>query len=237
MALAWQDFAARVFGNPLRPAGRIVLGLTVWAVYLADRLLDSRGSEPAPNTARHHFSRRRRRELTALLGAVLAVDTFFAAVELRRAIFVHGLVVAACVALYLLIFPARSSGWEKQGFAAALFSTGVLLIPATWLGVLPLLVPGLLFAGLCLCNLVLVEVWERGQERRLIWLAPAAIAALAMAPPRSAWGGAITISGVLLTALAVSGRRLAVDVKRGLADVALLTPLLYRMAYELSTRM
>lgn len=55
VALVWQDLAAHTFGNPLRASARIVLGFTVWAVYLADRLLDIRAAGAAPNTARHNF--------------------------------------------------------------------------------------------------------------------------------------------------------------------------------------
>lgn len=43
VALVWQDFLARTFGIPLRMPARLVLGLTVWAIYLGDRLLDVRG--------------------------------------------------------------------------------------------------------------------------------------------------------------------------------------------------
>ena len=40
VALVWQDFAAHSFGHPLRLPARIVLALTVWAIYVVDRLLD-----------------------------------------------------------------------------------------------------------------------------------------------------------------------------------------------------
>src|SRR4051812_25331299 len=85
VALVWQDLAARSFGHPLRPAARIVLGLTVWAVYLADRLLDVRAPGAGQNTARHHFYRRHPTKLSVLLAVVLTVDAFTALVELRRA--------------------------------------------------------------------------------------------------------------------------------------------------------
>ena len=228
VALVWQDLAARSFGTPLHPAARLVLGLTVWAVYLADRLLDSRATALAPKTARHEFSRRHRRGLSALLAAVVLLDGFLAFGELRRAVFLDGLAVAGCVGAYLCVFPLRASGWEKQVFAAVLFSTGVLLVSGAWLGPLHLLLPAALFAGLCLCNLILIELWEKGRARRLLWVAPAGIAALAFARPVSAWQDAVGLSGVLLAAAAICGPRLTADAKRVLADVALLTPLLFR---------
>jgi hypothetical protein len=228
VALLWQDLAARSFGTPLSLASRIVLGLTVWAVYLADRLLDIRSAGPLPDTARHGFSRRHRRELSALLAALLMLDTYIAIADLRRSVFFYGMAVAACVAAYLSTFPLRASGWEKQVLAAVLFSTGVLLVSATGLSLLHLLLPAALFAGLCLCNLVLIELWERDRDRRLSWLAPAGVAGMAIVRPIGAWQHAVALSGILLAAVAICGPRLTVAAKRVLADAALLTPLLFR---------
>jgi hypothetical protein len=228
VALVWQDLAARSLGGPIRLAARIVLGLTVWAIYLADRLLDIRAANPPPDTSRHAFCRRHPRALTALLAAVLTLDALIAVIDLRRTVFFHGLAVAGCVAAYLSAFPMRNSGWEKQVLAALLFSTGVLLATGTAAGLMPLVMPGALFAALCLCNLILIELSERNRQHRLMWLAPIAVAAIALARPASAWHDAIALSAVLLAALALSGSRLTDNARRVLADVALLTPLLFR---------
>ena len=228
VALVWQDLAARSFGNPLRLPSRVVLGLTVWAVYLADRLLDVRASGPIPNTARHQFCQRHRRAVRAVLGVVLVLDACLAILELRHAVFLDGLAVAACVAAYLAIFPLRRSGWEKQILAALLFSAGVLLVSFTWIGASRLLAPAAVFAALCLCNLVSIESWESGGKSRFLWLAPAAVAAAAMVRPGSRWCDAVALSGVLLATVAISGGRLTVAAKCVLADAALLTPLLFR---------
>jgi hypothetical protein len=228
VALLWQDLAARAFGNPLRLAARMVLGLTVWAVYLADRLLDVRDPNPAPATARHRFYRRHPHALTVLLATVLALDAFVALVDLRREILLHGIAVAACVAAYLLTFPRRRSGWEKQVVAAILFSAGVLLVSATWRPLSTLWIPGAFFAALCLCNLVAIELLERDLRRRWLWLAPAALAALSLARPAGPWQSAVALSAVLLAAVALSAPRLTPDALRVLADAALLTPLLFR---------
>lgn len=228
VALVWQDLAARAFDAPIRPAARIVLGLTVWAVYLADRLLDVRGAGPIPDTARHRFYRSHRRALAALLAAVLIPDALLAIAELRRAVFVHGLVVAACAGAYLWIFPPRASGWEKQVVAAILFSAGVLLAPAAWVGAGRVLIPGTLFAGLCLSNLILIETWERDIRARFLWLPPAVLAAIAAVRSAGAWDVAIAASGALLAAVALASPRLSQNAKRVLADIVLLTPLLFR---------
>jgi hypothetical protein len=228
VALVWQDFAAHAFGNPLRIPARIVLGLTVWAIYMADRWLDSRAAGPAPNTPRHDFYLRHARTLNGLLMGALAVDVFLATVQLRRAVFVDGLLVAVGVTAYLAIFPLRASGWEKQVAAAILFSIGVLLVTGTWMSPLRLLLPAVLFAALCFCNLLLIEMWERDKVHRLDWLAPAALALLAAARSAGHWHLAVALSGGLLAVIAGCGRRLTVDAKHVLADIALLVPLLFR---------
>ena len=42
LAVLWQDFLSHRYAVPLRLPGRLALFLTVWAIYVADRLLDSR---------------------------------------------------------------------------------------------------------------------------------------------------------------------------------------------------
>src|SRR6202789_4740956 len=60
IALVWQDFLARCYPTVLHLTGRGVLGLTVWAIYLADRLLDVRYPAPVSESIRHQFYRRHR---------------------------------------------------------------------------------------------------------------------------------------------------------------------------------
>ena len=67
VAVLWQGFLAYRFSLPLRPAGRLVLGLTVWAIYLLDRLLDARKPASLREPARHRFYRRHSKLMTALL--------------------------------------------------------------------------------------------------------------------------------------------------------------------------
>src|SRR5580693_2859359 len=78
IALVWQDFLARCYPTLLLPVGRGALGLTVWAVYLADRLLDVRHVASAIESSRHRFYRRHRRYVVALLAIVVCADAFLA---------------------------------------------------------------------------------------------------------------------------------------------------------------
>ena len=75
IAIVWQDFLARCFPSLLREPGRWALGLTVWAIYLADRLIDVRHPEAPVEPPRHRFYRRNRTLVPrALLAVALITD-------------------------------------------------------------------------------------------------------------------------------------------------------------------
>src|SRR6202035_5180189 len=83
IAVLWQGFLAYRFSLPLRPAARLVLGLTVWAIYLLDRLLDARKPAALHEAARHRYYRRHSKLMTALLAIVLGADALIAILWLR----------------------------------------------------------------------------------------------------------------------------------------------------------
>jgi hypothetical protein len=75
-----------------------------------------------------------------------------------------GLAVTCSVAAYLAIFPQRASGCEKHVFAAYFFCRCPSVVGHTGPRPLDLLLPAVLFAGLCF-NLVLMSSWEHHRER------------------------------------------------------------------------
>src|SRR3954452_14827096 len=97
IALVWQDFLSRCYPTVLHPTGRGVLGLTVWAIYLADRLLDVRHPAVPGESIRHQFYRMHRTFARTLLAAVLCADFFLAGYWLRPAVLGNGLLVTAGV--------------------------------------------------------------------------------------------------------------------------------------------
>ncbi len=228
VALAWQDFLARCYPSMLRPPGRLVLFLTVWAVYLADRLIDVRSPAVPDESARHRFYRRNTGMAQALLVAVLAVDAVAAVLWLRPAVFENGLLTTAAVIAYLAVFVLLRGGkrW-KQISAAILFSAGVFLV--AWTGnVHPyrsLVWPAVAFALLCLGNLILIETWEQGHStpRTRVGMAALAVACLLGSEP---WYKAVGLSAAALALLDLQRNRLTQDARRVLADAVLLTPML-----------
>ncbi len=230
VALVWQWFLARCYPSVLLPAGQVVLGLTVWAIYLGDRLLDVRHPVAGVETRRHTFYREHGAIARWLLISVLSADVLVTFLWLRPAVFVNGLLVAAGVTVYLGAFPiGRIQGVWKQAAAAFLFAIGVFLI--AWTGTAqPLRTlgwPAAAFYVLCIENLLLIEGWERdhGIARGWIWMAVFSVLCLVMRD--SPWYLAIAASSAGLSALAFWGGRLSQDARRVLADAVLLSPLLF----------
>ena len=237
VAVLWQGFLAYQFSIPLRPAGRITLGLTVWAIYLLDRLLDARKPTPPIEPARHRYYRRHSRFMTTLLVIVAATDTVIVMAWLRPAVLRYGLIPLAGVLAYLAIF--HSSNWSvkfpKEIAAALLFTMGTFL--AAW-AALPrpgLAWPAVAFFMLCLANIVAIEAWEpppplhpltRWLARTYLFWVPAAVIVCAILG-RNPWYASIAVSSGACAVLFWLGRRLSLEARRVLVDGVLLTPLLF----------
>jgi len=232
VAVIWQDFLANCFPSTLRPAGRLMLGLTVWAIYLADRLLDVQLPASDAEMMPHQFCRQHQRLTGVLLAAVLCADFLIGSFWLRHSVFANGLVVSAGVITYFGIFPVRRIAVEWKPLAAAvLFTTGVFLV--AWTGTVnperTFGWPAVAFCLLCFANLVLISRWEQRMEvvSTGIGMAPLVVVC-AFAGASSKWYAAVALSGAGLMALAFLGNNLSRPARRVLADAVLLSPLLLR---------
>lgn len=237
IALVWQDFLARCYPTLLRPTGRGALGLTVWAIYLADRLLDVRRPASPLESIRHRFYRRHRALALTLLFAIICADVLVTTLWLRPSVFDNGLMLTGGVVAYLGAFPF--SGWSavawKKPLAALLFTSGTFLIAWTTTGhpASQLLMPAVAFCALCLVNLLMIERWSRqsmprAQNAPHLWLCVTLLCACLVFARSSSWFTAIMVSAAGLTVLARWGLRISGDVRCVLADAVLLTPLLFR---------
>jgi hypothetical protein len=228
VALVWQDFLSRTSETTLLPAGRCVLGLTVWAIYIADRLLDVRGPASTGEPLHHRFYREHRRAWCIALAAVALADLLCTVFWLRPVVFIHGLAVAGASLAYLALFTEAGSRWVfwKKPVAAMLFSAGVFLV-ASVNAPGRLLWPWASFALLCGGNLILIERWKRNLSTEKAWV-PMLVFVAVCAAQRSTWYGAVGVSAVALAAVARFGSKLSVEARRVLADLALLTPIVLR---------
>jgi hypothetical protein len=243
VAVTWQGFLASCYSLPLRPAARTVLGLTVWAIYLADRILDVRKPAERREAARHRFARAHPKFMATLLGIVFAGDAVCALDFLRPAVLVNGLVPLGGVVAYLVLFHGPVSGIRlpKELSAAVLFTCGTFL--AGWTNARTpsrLVVPAVAFCLLCLANLVAIEMWEWRDLRSgewephpwtrclgrvyPLWVVALAVACLALG--RSPWYRFVAVSAVLTGLLFHFGVRAPLEARRASIDLLLLAPLL-----------
>jgi putative effector of murein hydrolase LrgA (UPF0299 family) len=243
IAVLWQGFLAYRFSLPLRPSGRLVLGLTVWAIYLLDRLLDVRKPEALHEPARHRYYRRHWKLMTALLAIVLAVDSLIAVLWLHPAILRDGLIPLAGVLVYLVAFhiSGHSLRIPKEVTAAILFTAGTFLTAWATLPCPNLAWGALAFFILCLANIIAIEAWEWRElpaaaphpctrwlaQTYLFWV-PAVVIVCALAG-RNSWYASIALSAGACTLLFWFGRRLSLEARRALVDGVLLSPILFLM--------
>src|ERR1700722_6946415 len=162
VAVLWQSFLAYGFSLPLRLSGRLALGLTVWSIYLLDRLLDARQPPTLDEPARHRFYRRHSRLMGAVLAVALTADACIAILWLRPAILRDGLIPLAGVLVYLAIFHIWNQPVKipKEIAAAILFTAGTFLTAWSVIPSSKLAWPAVAFFLLCLANMVAIEAWE-----------------------------------------------------------------------------
>ena len=242
VAVLWQGFLAHRFSLPLLPAARLVLGLTVWSIYLLDRLLDARRPSVA-EPIRHRYYRRHSKLMTALLALVLAADALIAIFWLRPGILRDGLVPLAGVLFYLAAFHLAGQSFKipKEIAAAFLFTAGTFLTAWATLPCVGLAWAALAFFILCLANIIAIEAWEwrelhsvephactRWLARKYLYWVPVAVILCAIAG-RNQWYASISVSAAACALLFLVGRRLSLEARRVLVDGVLLTPILFLM--------
>jgi len=250
VAIGWQWLFGRISGAAIGWHHHVILGSAVWLAYAADRWIEGWLVQPDKiRTKRHAFYQRRRWPVMIAWMLVLTTATGTAWRWLLPSEFDAGLIVLGPVLLYLLSHQLahRNHPWRvpKEICVALLFTAGTscFILAQDESLLMPLLIPLLLFAGLCLTNCALISVWESEVDRehgqtslalqlpgraRLIRTLPWLLAALSTCH----W---LTTSAVILSAIPASAlmlglvdlfhRRSGREISRVLADVALLTPL------------
>lgn len=226
MAVLWQIFVAHCFHLTLRPAAHAVLFLAVWAIYLGDRLLDVRQPPVPGESPRHRFYRRHGRLALALLVVAIVTAGTLCLWQLRPAVLHAGWFALAGVLAYLTLVHLSNVRWFKEPAAAVLFAAGTFAAP--W-AVCPdpvriLLIPWLVFAVLCLANLVAIDHWESA-PRRWRWL-PVGAAILPVVAG-TAYFQAVAASAAAIGGLCLAERHLSLSARRVLVDAVLLTPCVF----------
>jgi 4-hydroxybenzoate polyprenyltransferase len=140
----------------------ISLGLTVWLIYTADRLLDVKDIHGEVTSERHQFHKRNQRELTYWLAFIMIIDLaliFF----MPTTIIKRGILLSMFVIIYIVV--RKRLYLFKEFFVAVLYTAGVILpaIPENQFG-LDAYLPILQFFFIALLNLVIFSWYERQND-------------------------------------------------------------------------
>jgi hypothetical protein len=231
VAVLWQTLFLRCLGAPAGWLPALVLFLTVWLIYVADRLLDTRA---ALATERHVFYRRHFRAALIVWCVVLTATAALVSRQVAGPLLAKGMAMLAAVGVYLLAIHGLGSHrlviGLKEASVAGLFAVGTSLTAWNWILTRSDVLTVILFSALCWLNCVAIQQWESGPERWRIGRIAACIALVGIAllhRDRPILASAESISLVGLVFLDVFHRRLSPEALRVLADVALLSPVFF----------
>ena len=253
VAIAWQWLFARVFHVDLPEISHLILGLSVWCVYLADRLYDAiRAKNISKGTHRLRFTKQHLAALAITAAAAGGTNLFLIIRHVPEDLVISGLGTAALLAIY---YGFRMFGRgrisvivPREVLCGMIFALGSVLavdyhagLPGPDPGfIIPVFFLGLLCAAAC----ILISIWERDADlatsdtsfatRRTGVPAqlPAAVSLLAIVCSVMAFFGswqiylALAFSALALRLMLHSEKQLSVTTLRVLADGVLLSPLL-----------
>ena len=230
----------------------LTLGAAVWLIYTADRLLDARRIKDwALSTPRHRFAKRYSVPLLIVWVAVLGLAFWMATSKIPVIFFSEGIRIALLVVFYFVIRLMKNSDLQiilpKEvccGFIFAIGSTFPVFVIEGDLGSDIWTGEFLLFGLLCVLNCVVISIWEWREDAAndsgavLVRVIPSlrvnyvkysfVIAVVA------AWLGSrgmspvlfsVALSAALIGAIGLVEGALSKNLRRALADAALLTPL------------
>lgn len=132
VALLWQALFSQAHGHGWPPFSEaLALGLAVWMIYVADRLLDARALEPdRPHLLRHRFHADRATAMTAALLVTAVLAAAPVALSLAPSLVAGGLCVLGVVLVYGVGVHAGGApipGVAKELRVGLVFALGVSL--------------------------------------------------------------------------------------------------------------
>jgi hypothetical protein len=217
----------------IRPAAMLVTALSVWIVYMLDRVLDARTNIDTP---RHRFARKHANLFWTAITLAVPINLYLAFTLLRLSVLHAGFALAALVLLYFFSIPVLPLGMKELA-TASIFTLGVWIpiwgrreeIVVNWSLVAAL---AGIFLLLCWWNCVAIETWERPTQahRNILYAAAIGIAAcatlLTASSPRLA--RAELSSAILFLLLLRYDKHLKANHLRLAVDACLLTPFFFR---------
>lgn len=166
--LGWALLIDRENGPPGSAIAQTALFLTVWVLYIADRLFDTfRSNDLEKLPPRHRFARRHRRGLAAV-GSILFVSLLTILVpKLDREILIAGIALGLLTLFYFLVFRLRRtpSRFPAKEFVIGLcFAIGVLIAARQLEISIPTALHAAALAPLFTANCLAISLAESGYD-------------------------------------------------------------------------
>ncbi len=251
VAVVWSLLFARTRGVRLGPVEEIILALSVWIIYISDRMFDGWESENCSELQeRHRFCLRHRAALVWIVLLATLASFYLTATLLLPTEAGAGMKLAAIVGAYMACIHV-GHGWlarfvPKEVAVGILFAVGATL--PIWSRAAEssrdMLVSIILFGLICSLNCLAIECWEgrilqqasrkmgqpsaRCNKSRINWIAAGlAAAALTLFLLRHAKGlpgselWAISLAALLIFLINRHTQRFSVPALRVLADAVL----------------
>lgn len=244
VAVVWLWAFESAYDMPTPWAAYAVLFLVTWSLYVGDRLIDAlkrRAGDPSPGlrSARHDFAVDHPGWL-ALIGLLAGMAGLGIALSaLERPILAAGAIVGVGAMAYFGAFVAPLGGKRplpgKELAGGLLIAAGITVpVFADYSGSLPVEPSFALFAGLCALNCLMLNVRD-GDQQLPLWLPVLLGLMLAVGAGYLAWvdpalrqlSVCIALSAGLLTLLQLNDRRVGRGIFHVLADLLMLTPLIF----------
>jgi hypothetical protein len=260
VAMAWLYIFAKTWRLGYHPwEAYASLGLAVWIIYVADRLLDASlaGGTKAALEARHRFHVEHRRFFSTGLAVAILISVVLVVTKMPMTIYKHlllgGVLVAGFFGLSMLSSQdPREVPHSKNVLAGVTFAFGTAMTAHLYryeYGIDDMLASRefVCFAVLCILNISAIDLWEHASRSAdleikasdelsltlpLTLLGAAALGYALLDEERSTrpFFYAILTGAGLLYVLNRARSRFGMDALRVLADVALLIPALVFLA-------
>jgi hypothetical protein len=253
VAVTWQWLFAQRFHIALTASLRGALFLTAWLIYLADRLADTWALRAnGPCSLRQKFCQRHQHAWIMTIGVIALADLWIIFRHLDRTTVRVGVLIGGFSLAYLALNYWLGKIWRflpiKETCVGSLFAFGTATVLFARIDLSAVFIaPFFLYAALCSLNCISIAVWEREIDRAqhkdsiaTRWsgtrfcLRPVALALAVFAITSALVTKAsaqlyfcISLSAFLLGSLDWLGERIPPDERTALADLVLLTPLLF----------
>lgn len=238
ISLCWQAVFASASGVNVHFATANVLGLSVWLIYMADRLFDvAKRPMTQLHSVRHRFAKKHSQTLWKIWIGTLIINVGIAFIGLTKLQFFKGLILLmVCLAYTGLNQKSSSRFFPKELCVAIIYTAGVIVFLPLDQG---LWMPFWILMLICLINCLMISSREKqvdiamnmnSMAQFIPKLLPALYisCSLLLSLAGKQWFLSFGSSLVVLGLIQICKNKLSVEFFRILADLALLVgPLIF----------